>query len=827
MAKFNQMTQEPMSNTTRDRDLVLAPNEYAYILDQTKGHIIAYVGPYKTSMANTDQPVYFNESTKRFILCNMEQSINTFTTVPEGWYVTLKNPPQDGLHPTPGTSNSLIKLNVGRKVNIPGPEFFALWPGQMVRVVQGHRLRSNQYLLVRVYEEEEAKKNWNKTVIKPQRNITESGVEASKDLKDVLPESEVPELSLGKIFVIKGIHVSFYIPPTGIEVVRDKDENYVREAVTLERLEYCILLDENGNKRYVKGPAVVFPEPTENFLDKNGNRKFKAIELNDTTGIYVKVIAPYTEGGKTYDIGKELFITGKDQMIYYPREEHALIKYGEHELYQAVAIPLGEGRYYLNRLTGQIALKRGPVMFLPDPREFVLVQRILTPKQASLWFPGNNEVIDVNTKLKNLARKAGNDEFLVAPQVQQLMAGTAKEKASVEIASEEFIRSQTYTTARTITLDTKYLGAVTICVWTGYAVLVIGKTGERKVIVGPQTYLLEYDEDLAVMELSTGTPKTDANLIKTVYLRVLHNKVSDIVRAETKDLCPVEIHLSYRVNFEDDPDKWFNVENYIKFLTEHTRSVIRNAIQKYTIHQFYFNGIDIMRDIVLGTPDESGKRNKGKFTENGMHIYDVEILNIRIGDSDIQEMLVSAQHEEVKQKLDVTSSSHLLDFTRENEEYQRKIAGEKSLTFIQNLDILSNQNEREAKYSLQKIENEMLAHKKAAEDELEKHKALQLVNTVKLEIEKANKDLLLETELKYLNIELERIKADVSAVVNKAAAISPDLIAALQAFSDRSLAEQMAKSMAPLAILGGHSIADVLNNLLKGTMIENVLQSNK
>jgi major vault protein len=29
----------------------------------------------------------------------------------------------------------------------------------------------------------------------------------------------------------------------------------------------------------------------------------------------------------------------------------------------------------------------------------------------------------------------------------------------------------------------------------------------------------------------------------------------------------VHLLLSYRVNFEGDPARWFNVENYVKFLT--------------------------------------------------------------------------------------------------------------------------------------------------------------------------------------------------------------------------------------------------------------------
>ena len=41
-----------------------------------------------------------------------------------------------------------------------------------------------------------------------------------------------------------------------------------------------------------------------------------------------------------------------------------------------------------------------------------------------------------------------------------------------------------------------------------------------------------YDETLALLELSTGKPKTTDQLLGTVYLRVDNNLVSDIVRAE-------------------------------------------------------------------------------------------------------------------------------------------------------------------------------------------------------------------------------------------------------------------------------------------------------
>ncbi len=80
------------SRESRERDLVLAPNEYAFISDQTKGNINVYVGPYKTSLANTDRPVMFDDATKRFEKCNLEEAMRAFVIAPEGWYVVLKNP---------------------------------------------------------------------------------------------------------------------------------------------------------------------------------------------------------------------------------------------------------------------------------------------------------------------------------------------------------------------------------------------------------------------------------------------------------------------------------------------------------------------------------------------------------------------------------------------------------------------------------------------------------------------------------------------------------------------------------------------------------------
>ena len=805
-----------MNDRARERDLILAPNEYAFIADETKGNINAYIGPYKTSLANTDQPVVFNPASKRFERCSLEAATRTFAVAPVGWYIVLKNPSKDNTHPKTGAISNLVELEVGRKVNIPGPADFALWPGQMVRVIQGHQLRSNQYLVVRVYDEEAAKANWKHAVIKRQASAEDAGLEV-----------EPPDLTMGKQLVIKGTDVSFYIPSTGIEVVANDEGEYVREAVTLERLEYCILLDENGNKTYLQGPAVVLPQPTETFIELDGAKKFRAIELNENSGVYVKVIAPLDDGkGHNFNVGEELFLTGKDQMIYFPRPEHAIIKYGDHTIHYAIAIPAGEARYVLDRNTGRIRLERGPAIFLPDPRREVIVRRVLDPRHVQLWFPGNKDALEHNRRLAALHEGKGEfvvDEELALAAVPKPSRAKRKERVSEGYAGDDFNRGQTFTPPRTIVLDTRYDGAVGISVWTGYAVLVVSKVGERKVVVGPATHMLEYDEVLQAAELSTGTPKSDERIERTAYLRVLYNKVSDLVEAETSDLVSVRIRLSYRVNFEGDPQAWFNVENYVKFLTDHLRSLLRGAIKQRTVQSFHPQVVAVVRDIVLGTQGEGGKRPGRLFEENGMRVYDVEVLDVEIGDEAIAALLIGTQHAVVEQNLTLEAERRRLEQSREREAIKQEIAAIEAQTRQKQVGLQRVEVDDIHEYDVAKINAEIDSRKRRIDADRSEQEATDAVHDAKLARRRRASETDIELADRLLVQRLRELEAEVKAVVDKAGAVSPDLIAALQAFGDRALAEKMAESMAPLAILGGESVAEVFGRLLRGTRLGNVL----
>lgn len=819
MADFNQYD----NSRGRQTDLVLAVNEYAFVMNKSSGAIRSHVGPLVVTISQQEALVVFDPRTKRFIeTTDYSRAKQLFTSAPEGWYAVLKNPVEGNVYPEAGKANSTpANMKIGVKVNIAGPTSFALFPGQMTKVIRGHKLRSNQYLLARVYDAEAAMASVNNATV----------LDAEGKAKDVSKETYFA----GQQLVIKGTEVSFYIPPTGIEVLACENDpaEYVRDAVTLERLEYAILKDESGEKTYHHGPAVVFPKPTETFVTApKGGVIFRALELSPISGIYVKVIAEYTdEKNVKHPVGEELFITGNDQMIYYPRPEHAMIQYDGKYMHHAIAIPEGEGRYILDRLNGRVKMVTGPCMYLPDPRTEVVLKRKLTAKECELFYPGNKEVLEYNLGLSEQAmeKRARNGQANMTDRINNAYS-TSNQEASLAIfeANANISRGVSYTKPRTITLDTKYDGVVTINVWTGYAVNVVSKSGKRETIVGPATRLLAYDETLEAVTLSTGKPKTNNRTISTAYLRVENNKVSDIISVQTKDFVDVTIQVSYCVDFlPEHKAKWFSVDNYVQYLCERCRSLLKREAKSYEIEEFYANAADIVRETVLGVTEE-GEENKthvGRlFPENGMLIKDVEILNVMV-EPKIAALMDAHQNEMIKKTLELSMATKKMKTVEKLAEYEKK-----EIQLRHDNQMYESKLAQKAK--MEQLDNQAaIAEQKRAEAqaEVEAKGAMQTVlNAIhkdQLARDKAVDDAKIETEQRLAEIEAAKQKAYAETVEKIMKSIQPELVAAMNAKANAELTSGLGEAIAPYAIAQGESVSQAVTRLLKGTTLEETIKN--
>src|SRR5262249_2284783 len=157
-----------------------------------------------------------------------------------------------------------------------------------------------------------------------------------------------------------------------------------------------------------------------------------------------------------------------------------------------------------------------------------------------LWYPGNGEALTYNQSIRALLHNvpttrqgvlSEGDVERGGKRVQQgTKTGVTMEASRVSgdqaLVADEFSRASTYTQPRMITLDNKFGGVPSVSPWTGYAVLVTSKTGRRRVEMGPATVLLDYDESLEILGLSSGKPKTQDRLLETPYLRVENNQVA-------------------------------------------------------------------------------------------------------------------------------------------------------------------------------------------------------------------------------------------------------------------------------------------------------------
>lgn len=818
-----------MANEPGNRDIVLAPGTYAFLQDETRGQIKTYTGPCVINQTAQDKPVRFDSKRNTFVQCNLEEAVQHCPVASEGDYIVLENPSTtDEIHPSSGVSANIPDLGVGKKQNIPGPCTFALWPMQRANVINGHRLRSNQFLVVRVYNEEEARNNWNQGVARP----------AVGGDDDEAITQDRHDLTIGQLMVIKGTDVSFYIPPTGVEVLADENEEYIRNAVSLERLEYCILVDEDGNKRYEKGPQVVFPEPTEIFFIEDGNRKFRAIELNNIQGIHVKVIESYDD----QNAGDEIFITGEDFPIYFPRAEHSIIEYGDKKKHCATAIPSGEGRYVMNRNTGVIRKEQGPQMLLPDPRNHVIVRRVLSDRQCNLWYPGNREALSYNQSLRNVG--AGKSGFVDEGSIQNFRnaphrvknlasnlsntgygAGLEDMESVGDASTPDSIRRGTkYTQPRTITLDTKFEGVPNINIYTGYAVKVVNKSGERRVVQGPQTILLEYDETLEVLQLSTGKPKNTDNIQDTVYLRVSNNKVGDIISVKTKDHVDVSIKVSYRVNFEGDPEKWFNAENYVKLLCDHCRSILKGVSQKTTIEDFYADGVRIIRDAILGqNTGEGGDRPGLLFEENDMRVCDVEILDIDVKDQSIAQMLSDSQQSIVRSNIELRKEAKDLEVTEQKEKiFQQKAEAQNATKKLEHhlaQILIGLQAETELATVKSKIDIATQAEKAAIAEEA----VVDISARSELQRRKDEENQKIDIQREESRLRVEEENEMAAALVKKFEAIQPGLCEALLQLQSQETLTKVAQAMSAQQMLGGKNLVDVIGQLFKGSAAEPML----
>jgi len=395
------------------------------------------------------------------------------------------------------------------------------------------------------------------------------------------------------------------------------------------------------------------------------------------------------------------------------------------------------------------------------------------------------------------------------------------------LVANEFSRVSTYTQPRTVTLDTKYQGAPQLAVWTGYGVLVTSKTGRRRIEVGPTTVLLDYDEGLEILSLSTGTPKTTVRALLTPYLQIDNNQVSDVVMVDTLDHVGARLQLSYRVDFEGDPLKWFTVENYVKLLCDHVRSVLKGELRKLSVEDFYSSSTGRIRDLILGPSpkdrDGAPGERRGMAFANGMRIVDVDVISVALNDDKIRGLLEAAQHDVVRTNIELSTLGRELGVIKQREQIARDTAEVKAQTKLRNDELARELATSDLATALARIANtlrETGERRKQVEVETEIDA---FKTTARIERVKRERD----QELAFAAIEqdkkIELLRAEAETAVQRFTAASGNFSEALVQLGRHETLVKVAEAWNTQRIIEGESLGDTLSRLFNNTPLKGLV----
>jgi hypothetical protein len=312
--------------------------------------------------------------------------------------------------------------------------------------------------------------------------------------------------------------------------------------------------------------------------------------------------------------------------------------------------------------------------------------------------------------------------------------------------------------------------------------------------------------------------------------------VSDVLTIETADFVKIGIRVSYSVTFiPEHKAKWWNHENYIQFICDHLRSIVRSRCRTLSLSALWPQIPALVRDTILGERTAGGRPGR-TFAENGTVVTEVEVLSSTIEDPKISELMRRAQGEAVtlqigdRQAQEALASAKLRsDLERQQQELQaaarereaklkeqvRRLAAEGALAEARDAETLAREkqqliDQREATRVAAQIER--TGQIKAAELEL-----LAKETEAKAAAERTLTDARLVEKRALHGLEVELVKTHSTATVAERQAVQAGLVEALTGLGDKVLLSEVAQNMNLVSLFKGKDVGSILQDVVGGT----------
>jgi major vault protein len=221
-----------------------------------------------------------------------------------------------------------------------------------------------------------------------------------------------------------------------------------------------------------------------------------------------------------------------------------------------------------------------------------------------------------------------------------------------------------------------------------------------------------------------------------------------------------------------------------------------------------------VRDAILGQKPEDGERPGLSFSENGMRVYDVEVLELEINDTDIEDLLSHAETEAVRQSIVLSEREALLDQRRRMEEIERQLLEEKQKTELLRLELKERQAEQEHVADTEKRRRQALVEELVQNARLAEASREAEIQTQHLAIAKAEHDEEVRKKEAMQGLAMAALRAKVDGTVTQAQAFSPQLVAALNRLGDEQMLAALSENFGEIAAIEGKGLLETARKFL-------------
>lgn len=287
----------------------------------------------------------------------------------------------------------------------------------------------------------------------------------------------------------------------------------------------------------------------------------------------------------------------------------------------------------------------------------------------------------------------------------------------------------------------------------------------------------------------------------------------------------IQLKLAYLVNFVGDSAKWFTIENYVKHLCDHIRSILKGEIRKMPVEEFYRTATAVIRDLILGPKAADGKVKRPGllFEENNSQVVDVEVLGVVIADRSISELISRSQHMVVSQNINLSMREKELETVKRTQILEREQADAVHATEVKRHEIDKHRLVLLHDMEITKLDTE----KKQTEEKKLLQDLINIIEDIRFRAELERNRTAGETMEELAGIKQERelmaLEKHTEALVKQLQAVTPGFVEALQGISNKDTLVQMSKALSFQQLMGAESAADLLLKLFSNTHLSGLV----